>query len=260
MDSSKILSRFAILIIFSMALMGLDVLHFLTIPKKAVLTVSTPLEFGLYSLYQNTREKFSFLVFWHQGYQQLAFLKQRNLELITEAHLVSRLKEENELLKNQFSNTNTGLEAKSLVPARVIGYNRYLFIDKGQKHGVRTGNMVILNNILVGRVIETEEMTAKVLLPIDSESNISVISSKNHARGILKGTFGPVLLFLEVLQSEKIETEEILETYGGEYFPNGILVAKLRKITGNSSAVFQNADGRPLLEYDKLTLVFVKIK
>ncbi|MBI3384792.1 rod shape-determining protein MreC [Candidatus Gottesmanbacteria bacterium] len=258
-SSPKLITRFAILIILSLTLIGLDTLHFLAIPKKAVLTLSTPIEFGLYSFYQNTREKFGFLGFWQKGYQELAFLKQRNLELLTETELVQKLKEENEILRNQFA-TTSGLEANSLVPARVVGYSRFLFLDKGQKQDVKVGSVVILNNILVGRVVSVEGNLAKVILPIDLESKIAVITSKNRAKGILKGAFGSLLTLDEILQSEKVESEETLETYGGEYFPNGILVAKIKKITGDPSATFQKAQAVALLEYDKLTMVFVKVK
>lgn len=259
MDSqNKLFPQFLILSVLSLLLIIFDLFHLLTFPKKIILNLTTPIEYGIYSLHQNASSAFSFLTFWKSGYQQISYLKQRNAELIVSADLVRKLKEENEILKSQFSNFSS--QTKDLLPANIIGLNRFLFINKGAKDAVKKGQAVLFNNILVGVVKSVDENLSKVELPTDPEAKIAVRTSSNGAKGILHGAFSKELILDEVIQSDKIDLNETMETFSSDLIPAGILVAKITKIINLNSSLFQKAVCEPLLDYDKLTMVFVKVK
>ena len=247
-----------VLITLSFLLMGLDVFHLLSLPKKYALSVLTPFEYGFYTIYKNTSSSFSFLTFWKSGYREIDYLKQRNLELTVDAVQARRLREENEILKSQFA---TGqVQPEVFLPAQVTGYNRYLFINKGKKDGVKTGQIAVLNTVLVGRVLMAEDNSSKIILPVDPEEKISAITTTNHSKGIVKGAFSVDLVLDDVLSADKLDPEETIETYGQENIPSGLVIGKIKEVQKSESAIFQKAKAKPLIEYGKLRMVFIKIK
>ena len=260
MDSSfqNTLRRFILFFIFSALLMLFDWFGFLALPKRGFYAIASPVEIGLYSFSQSVVQQFSFLIFWKNGYREIEYLKQRNRELSVETARVRQLLEENESLKKQFA--ALGQESQTLLPARVLSFSRYLLLDKGTEDQVAKGQLVIFDKILVGRVIEVQEHSAKVILPNDPEEKIIVVTTKNRAKGVLKGSFNRDLILDQVLQKEKIEPEETIETAGGDNFQKGVLIGKITQVGGEKSDVFQWARAESLLEFNKLTNVFIKIK
>ena len=256
--NGKIIPRFLILIILSVLLIILDSFNFLSFPKKIITTATSPLEYGAYSTYQNLTSMFGFIAFWRSGYQEITYLKQRNLELLVDADLVRKLKEENATLASQFAISTS--PAKNLLPARVLSSGKNLIIDKGYGDGVKTGQTVMLNNVLIGYIVKTDENLAKIVLPVDPAEKIAVQTSRNKTRGLIKGVFGSEMELSVVLTADKIDLEETVETFGDSRIESGLLVGKITKIIKADSALFQKAEVKPLLEYNKLNLVFVKIK
>lgn len=255
---SKTITRFIICIFLALVILFLDTLHFWAFPKRGLYLIITPLEIGVYSLAQTVSSEFSFLTFWKNGYYEIEYLKQRNRELIVEAAKVKSLTEENNSLKKQFAQTPQ--ESQVLLPARVVSFSRYLILNKGTQEGVKKGQMVISEDILVGRVLEVENHEAKITLPTDPEEKIIVVTTKNRTKGLLTGSFSEDLVLDQVLQADRIEVEEIIETAGGDGLEKGIPVAKIKTVGGKPSDIFQSARAEPLLDYAKLTDVFVKIK
>lgn len=255
--SNKIISRFIVLIVLSLLLMVLDTFRLLQVPKNLITSLTTPVEYGAYSVYRNLTNALGFITFWKSGYQEIARLKQRNLELAVDADLVRKLKEENSLLRSQLAVSSAS--AGMLLAAKVVSSGKYLVIDKGLKDGIKTGQTVVLNNVLVGHITKTDDFQSKIIMPTDPDEKIVVISTKNRSRGLVKGIFGSRMELGEVLQADKIDIEETVETYGDEKMDSGLLVGKITKIVKSDSALFQKAELKPLLEYNKLSLVFVKL-
>lgn len=254
----KTFIRFVFFFVLSVIILLLDRINFLNFPKKIAYLIVSPMEIGIYSISESVSSQFAFLSFWKNGYQEISYLKQKNLELSVEAGKVKSLAIENEILKKEF--TKSQKESRNLLPAHVVGLSRYLLLDKGTKDGVKKGQTVLFGEILVGRIISAQDHLAKVILPTDPEEKIIVTGTKNGAKGVLGGSFGEDLVLDQVLQADKIEAEETLVTSGSDGFPLGIMVAKINKIAGRKSDVFQFARAKSLLEYSKLNMVFVKIK
>lgn len=251
----KLLTRFFLLITASIFLLLADNLRLLNPPKSLILNLTTPVQFGIYRFYQESNNTFGFLAFWKSGYKEIAYLKQRNQELLVLAQKVEKMSEENAILKNQFAQTPQ--IAEQLLPARVIGLNRYLFLDKGEKDKVKMGQTVLLSSFLVGKISKVSFRQSRVLLPTDPGSKITVISSHNRSKGILLGDYGTGLTLNSVLQADQLDVEETLETWGAEDFPSGLLVGKIISSSSKESELFKTAKVAPLLDYNKLTTVFV---
>jgi rod shape-determining protein MreC len=103
------------------------------------------------------------------------------------------LKNENEFLKKALELSSTpASEEDVVVAAKVImdqnsPYLRSLLINKGKNHGIIKGMSVFSDDYLVGRVIESNFLTARVLLITDLNSKIPVIIQDTDANGLLVG-------------------------------------------------------------------------
>ena len=217
--------------------------------------LTTPVNFGIYRLYQKTNETFGFLAFWKSGYSQIRYLKQRNEELAVAGQNAKDLKSENAILKSQFRETPE--LAASLLPAGVVGFERYLLLDKGAKEGVKAGQTVLYKQLLVGKINKVFDHQSQVLLLTDPSAKITVISTKNKSKGVLEGTFGTGLTLTHVVSADSLEPEETLETWGGQDYPERFLAGKILEIAKKESELFKTAKVAPLVDYNKLTTVFV---
>jgi rod shape-determining protein MreC len=123
-----------------------------------------------------------------------------------------RLRDENRrLLAWQSEATRLGVENKALremlrVPvvepapmwtaARIVAdaggpFMQTRLIDAGQDRGIADGMAVVTERGLVGRVVQTGERSARVMLLTDFNSRIPVIVESSRDRAILQGDNGP---------------------------------------------------------------------
>ena len=138
------------------------------------------------------------------------------------------LKTENENLKKALSlGKMTTNEEDIVVPAKVIidqesPYLRSLLISKGKNHGIIKRMTVFSDDYLVGRVIESNFLTARVLLITDLNSKIPVIIQDTEANGLLAGVGNKTNLILEYLPDKfLLEPNKIIFTSGKD----GVLAA-----------------------------------
>ena len=138
------------------------------------------------------------------------------------------LKNENEFLKKALDLSSTSAsEEDVVVAAKVImdqnsPYLRSLLINKGKNHGIIKGMSVFSDDYLVGRVIESNFLTARVLLITDLNSKIPVIIQDTDANGLLVGVGKKTALMMEYLPDEfLLEPNKIIFTSGKD----GVLAA-----------------------------------
>ena len=100
---------------------------------------------------------------------------------------------------------------------------RSIIINKGSKNDIKLGMIVLDNRRLVGKIIEVNYMTSRVLLLSDLNSKIPVIIEPGGFQSILSGTgknFGKLQYLKE---NYTIETGSIVYTSGsGGLFKPGI--------------------------------------
>lgn len=166
---------------------------------------------------------------------------------------IVKLREENAALRMQ-------LEAPlppelGLLPARVIGNSRYLFIDQGKASGVKAGSAVVSQEILVGTVMEVGEHSSKIKVLTDPESKIPV-RTHNGALGLLQGGDNKLML-TRILQSETLEIGDDVGTSGAQVLPGGILIGIINQLIEEEVEVYQQAVISPSIDYQLLTHVFV---
>jgi len=174
---------------------------------------------------------------------------------------------ENETLRNQFAQTS--LDPQSLIPAKVIGAPgfipgenspQYLILDKGKSDGINVGDVVVLENNLVGKIVESFNDISKVMLIISIDTPFSA-KSENQIQGIIKGA-GGVLSMENVLLEEDLKKDTLILTKGekdekGLGYPPDLIVGSVISIEKESSELFQKAQVKSFIDFSNLTHVFI---
>ena len=129
-----------------------------------------------------------------------------------------------------------------------------IIVNKGSKHGINLGSIVMDNEYLVGKIVEVNFTSSRVLLLSDLNSKIPVILEPIGLLSILSGT-GEDYGTIQYNKNESIvESDVIIYTSGiGDLFKAGIPVGK---ITINNS---ENEDQKIEFFSDFEQLKFVKI-
>jgi rod shape-determining protein MreC len=172
---------------------------------------------------------------------------------------LNQLEVENEGLKKQLK-IITQPEAKYLSARNIAVVEGLMTLDKGESEGVKTGMVVVSEGVLVGKVVSVTPHTSRVKLPNAEGNKIKVKVLPMAEKGMLKGTTEGRLLLEEVLQKVKLEIDQVLVTTGeeGEYPPD-LPVARIEKIVSDDVAIYQKAEVKPLLDYQSLKLVMIRI-
>ena len=153
-----------------------------------------------------------------------------------------------------------GLKTDPPIPmasARIVTDSRGPFANSrlanaGSEKGVRTGNPVMSENGLVGRIVGTTTGVSRVLLLTDAASRTPVMIDRTNARAILTGDGGPNPKLEYLRGQDPVKTgDRILTSGDGGVFPRGLPVG----------VAVKGLDGRwrVALASDKAAVDYVRI-
>lgn len=200
---------------------------------------------------------------FHQGRAQDMEITRLQVELqrlAIEKNQLSVCLEENEKMRKLLGAPLPS--AWKFLPAKVVGLAEKMRIEGGRKDGVEEGMIVLSENILVGRVVEVGKNSSLVQLPTTPGVKIPVVAKRKggvQARGLLLGQYGGRLVLDKVLQSEDIQKGDLVVTSGDESWPVDLLIGQITEVLPKSAEIYQKAQVKPLLDYDKLRIVFIVI-
>jgi rod shape-determining protein MreC len=152
---------------------------------------------------------------------------------------------------------------QSLVTADVIardtsGYLRWVIINRGVRDGIRIGNPVISDQGLVGYVDDIAANTAWVRLIIDQSSAVNAQLQNAQAEGTVFGQLQGTLLMDLIPQEMLIEPDDMVLTSGlGGKFPAGIVIGQVTSVQRQPAELFQQAQLRPMVDFERLEIVSV---
>ncbi|MDB0045717.1 rod shape-determining protein MreC [Candidatus Pelagibacter sp.] len=105
---------------------------------------------------------------------------------------------------------------------------RSIIINKGSKHKINLGMVVMDGAYLVGKVIEVNYLSSRVLLLSDLNSKIPVIVEPNAVFSILSGTGKNHGIIQYSKKYDDIKSESVIYTSGaGNLFKAGIPIGKI---------------------------------
>ena len=180
-------------------------------------------------------------------YERFTYFKELEVENL-------RLKLENDRLKKASAQVhalkleNTSLREilnaplsrdKSVVIARVVGlsitpYSSRAIINSGATSSIQVDDVVKgSSGGVLGKIVEVSDNYSKVMLLGDSDFRIPVLSTQNHAHGILVSQ-GKDLKIIYSEESQKYTVGETIYTSGdGKLFASGLPVGTISKIVDN---------------------------
>jgi rod shape-determining protein MreC len=151
------------------------------------------------------------------------------------------------------------------LPAQVIGssgseQSRAIYIDKGEKDGIKPDMAVITPTGVVGKVLRVFGTTSLVLLISDQTSGMGAILEGSRLQGIVRGTASGDIVLEKVMSDEPVKAGERVLTSGGDHvFPKGMPVGTVVQVNRGSDS-FWSIRLKPSADLNRLEEVLVITK
>ena len=220
----------------------------------------TPLEKGLVWIQSSTYGV------WH-NYLYLRGVRQENRDLKAE---IERLRLEQVRLSQDAEQAHR-LQAllsfkeqyvAQTMAAQVIGssgseQSRAIYIDKGNRDGIKPDMAVITADGVVGKVLRVFHSTSQVLLVNDQSSGVGAILEKSRIQGVLRGTPSGEVILEKVMADNEVQPGENVLTSGGDgIFPKGMRVGTVTRVTPGAE-LFLNIRVKPTANLGQIEEVLV---
>jgi rod shape-determining protein MreC len=218
-----------------------------------------------------------------ENYADLRAVRRTNREL---SHRIQELQVEHQQLEDlQRENARLrellGLRARLpmvLTAARVISNQsrspeRTLRLDRGTEHGVRPNMPVVVEEGVVGRVIDAQPHSSKVQLIVGAGAAVAVRIERTGLQGILAGRGGDILKLQYIPEQEDVREGDCLVTSGHDQIYPGsedfrfhvgcIVSVRTRSRTRPDAApapetgLMLDIDVRPAVSFSRLQEVLV---
>ena len=203
------------------------------------------------------------LVFYHRNFTQNEILKRQVDFLRNKLNTHNELVLENSRLKQILS-----FKQKSplrLTVARVIGkspdnWSSSVIIDKGEFNGIRRGMTAITFLGLVGRVIEAQGFTSKIMLITDPNMGVSAIDQRSRQEGLVSGTLGTNLIMRYLPDEPDIKVNDTIITSGlTAAYPKGLLIGSVTALGREFTGLSSYAIIKPVVNLSDMEEVFIII-
>lgn len=180
-------------------------------------------------------------------------LRLQNLQLKSQAAEAGRMAK---LLGFQQGNTDAPMVAAEVIGASADSNSQTLFINRGERDGVRRNMAVVTPDGVVGKIFEAFPHTSQVLLITDRESGVGALLANTRTHGVVKGTAGPLLWMDYVSAGEKVPPGELILTSGEDkIFPKDLPVGTVAST--KTGFPFQSIQLDPAAHLDRLEEVLV---
>ena len=171
-------------------------------------------------------------------YDEYTELKKKDYNLTNLIYENNFYKSENKRLKLLIDEEN--LSSKEYLLSKVLldqqsPYLKSVIVNKGFKHGIKLGVAVKEKSYFIGKIINVNFLTSRILLASDLNSKIPVIVEPSGANAILSGQGHNDYAVLEFLPKlKKIKEGDIVYTSGvDDIIPQAIPIGKVIEIEGN---------------------------
>jgi rod shape-determining protein MreC len=148
-----------------------------------------------------------------------------------------------------------------MLPARVIGKSadaasQTIYLDRGEREGIRRNMGVITPDGVVGKVIEAYRTTSQVLLLTDKESGVGAMLADSRIQSPVGGTGEPVLSMKYIPSDDEVQVGEQVVTSGMDrIFPRDLPVGTISEVKNGTP--FKQVRVRPAAKLERLEEVVV---
>ena len=248
------------LVLISIFIISLSSLNFTIVKKikifineivyRSSFVVSIP-ENLIKNSYLGIREYSNFYKDYNSNKDELENLKSKE---ISTKIIISENKELKNLIEDYTLSSNKIL-AKVIVD-HMSPFLRTIIINKGSSEGVEIGTNIYDRNYLVGRVIEVNYKSSRVLLLSDLNSSVPISITPGNIQAIVvgNGKNSGEIKYIKDNLVKYIEDQSIAYTSGtGSIFKSGIPVGRVSTLESSFFVNFYS-------DFEQLKYVFVEIK
>ena len=191
-----------------------------------------------------------------------ADLARENARLRQRLAADAETRRDNELLRQQLGLDVAG--AAPQVSAEVVAfqpdsYRQFITINKGSADGLKAGQAVLSEGVLVGLIASVSTHSGKIILVVDPEFKLAAkVQGNNEADGILQGQLGGGLVMQKIDQTKQVRPGDIVTSSGlGGRVPAGLLIGQVQSVNNHNDVIFKSAQISTPLEPSRLRFVFV---
>jgi rod shape-determining protein MreC len=188
-------------------------------------------------------------------------LQQENNDLRVQLGKMQEIERDNKALHDQFSIAYPA--PKKLIPANVIGSkDDTLLIDRGIQDSLSVGDVVVLKDNLIGKISHVTPHISLVTLITSPTTSFTATTVKTSAIGTLLAQGSDSIIFANVVLSDKLEKNDLVETKGdvdaeGKGYPPKLIIGKIVSVNKQASSLFQDAKVESLVDLGSVRMVFV---
>ena len=160
------------------------------------------------------------------------------------------------LLKFRQTNLDVPMVGARVIAGSADSASQTIYLDRGERDGIRRNMGVITPDGVVGKVIESYRDTAQVLLLTDKESGVGAMLVDSRIQSPVGGTGEPLLQMKYIPNDDDVNTGERVVTSGMDrIFPRDLPVGTIADIKAGNP--FKQIRVRPAANLERLEEVFV---
>ncbi len=219
-----------------------------SITRMVWLTVLTPFQ-----------EAFAFIPSYFNLKSENQLLRQKLVQMQLQAADLEERRFENERLRELLSLKDR--KEYTYIPAEVTGWNtdqglNTMVIDVGRSDRVRKYMAVVMEDGVLGRIIEVGLTSSLVQLLTDRNCRISGLVQRSREQGIIRYQNNELYMQLP-LRSDVRLGDRVVTSGLGETFPSGLHVGRISQIALGNRNLFKQVSIIPAVELNRLEEVFV---
>ena len=235
------------------------------IVRTVLSAVSRPIQTSLTSIYSGVSDR------WN-AYLYLVGLNSKNETLKED---IIALKAENNSLRealargrglSELATFKESFKSKTITAA-VVGFSgldmgggwaRTLILNKGTGDGIAVDMAAVTPLGLVGRVVEADHFTSKILLLSDPRSNVDIVLQRTRVKGLAEGNGKGSVRIKYIRQIEDVKVGDRVVTAGlSGIFGKGLFVGEIIRVEEGKDNFFKDIELRPVTDIKGLEDVLV---
>jgi len=259
--SSKFFTYFTVLLAATLLLTFLHIKGWLRPVESSTSEVARPFVYVFRGAGNFTRSFFGFFGSVSSLTKQSAALSNEVRSLQEQNVALQQYQLENEILKKELNyrqSTNLDLVSADVIAKDPTGFSQTLTLDIGANQGIKEGDAVLAQGVLVGKIIFLDQFTSKVLLITDPQSKIDAALAASGQTGVLEGSFGSGVVLSDVSQNVALNQGDAVVTAGlTDQIPKGILIGTIDTLQSKKQDLLQTAAVVPAVDLKRLEFLAV---
>lgn len=252
-------------LIFSVLLIIMGFLKLMEPVRSIFQRGLNPIQLGLRDTALDIRGAAEFLTNLNNLRVENIALIEENAELKDVILELKKYSLENEILRFQLGIEESPVFDRQLLMASVLGnaddlsYST-IYIDKGFRHKVSVGDMVIVGNYLVGKVREVtyEKSLVDLITSPNLSTTVMDIDVATKTQGVCTGKYGLYMEMTRILQSDELNVGDTIVTSGKDgVFLSGFAVGEVVSVSDLPTEPLKVAQIEPIIDLKDIRKLFV---